>query len=913
MAETRSTCCYCGVGCGLVIETDGARIVGVRGDPSHPANFGRLCTKGSTLHLTATLAGRALQPELRRSRSLSRAPVSWDAALDHAAERFADIIRAHGPDAVAFYISGQLLTEDYYVFNKLAKGLVGTNNIDSNSRLCMSSAVAGYKQTLGADAPPACYEDIDHADCILIWGANPVYAHPIVFRRIEDAKARNPQVRIVVVDPRRTDTAAAADLHLANLPGTDLILLGAFLNVLLLDARVDLDYVRAHTEGFEALRDAVRELTPSVASQLCGVPERDIVAAARWFGEARAALSLWCQGLNQSTHGTHNTAALVHLHLATGQIGRPGAGPLSLTGQPNAMGGREVGGMANLLSGHRDLASAEDRAWVARFWGVDSVPERPGRTAVEMFDALAGGEIKAVWIACTNPAQSMPQQSRIRAALERSELVVVQDAFGTTETAAFADLLLPAATWGEKEGTVTNSERRISRVRKAVEPPGAARADWRIACDFALRLGPRLGKDAQQLFPYVSPEQIFAEHAQTTRGRDLDISALDYAILDCDGPQQWPYRAGAGVKRLYGDGRFATPSGRARFVKIDLRTVAEAIDAHYPLRLTTGRLRDQWHGMSRTGRSARLFGHAPEPVLHMHADDMSRRGMYDGDLARISSRRGAVVLPVAGSAQIARGQAFAPMHFGARHLSHAGANELTLSAFDPISKQPELKHAAIEVEKVLLGHRLVAVRRAGGEHDPAEQVLAWLHRVQPLLAVFAYAYAGLLGRDRPAIALRIAHEQPLSSAQLEAIDVALDLPDGMCLSYNDVRRGISKRALLAEGSLLGFRLSGDVGAAGWLTDALLDAQPAEQLRRWMLGPFATPPLATPVRGRGRIVCSCVDVPEHEITRRIAGGARLEELLAELRCGTTCGSCLPELRRMLGEAKAGAGPESYVTR
>jgi assimilatory nitrate reductase catalytic subunit len=900
MVETRATCCYCGVGCGLIIEHDGRRIHGVRGDPDHPANRGMLCSKGASLHLTATQQGRALYPQLRRNRAEPRARVGWDTALDTAAATFGRIIATHGPDAVAFYVSGQFLTEDYYVFNKLAKGLIGTNNLDSNSRLCMSSAVAGYKQTLGADAQPACYEDIDQADCVLVWGANPAFAHPVLFRRLEQAKARNPALRLIVIDPRRTDTAHAADLHLPILPGTDLVLLNAMLNVLLWEGLVDWEFVRAHTEGFDALRDAVREMTPVSASQICGLPADAIVTAARWFGRAKAALSLWCQGLNQSTHGTYNSAALIHLHLATGQIGRPGAGPLSLTGQPNAMGGREVGAMANLLSAHRDLADAADRAAVARFWGVESVPARPGRSALEMFDALRAGEIKAVWIACTNPAQSMPQQGRIREALTNAEFVVVQEAFETTETAAFADLLLPAATWGEKEGTVTNSERRVTHVRKAIEPPGEARPDWRIGCDFALRLGARLGKVAAALFPYDTPEEVFAEHAASTRGRDLEISGLSYAVLDRDGPQQWPYRAGSATPRLYGNARFATPGGRARFVAIEPRTVAEPTDARYPLKLSTGRLRDQWHGMSRTRRAARLFGHAPEPAAAMHADDMARRGLRSGDLAWLESRRGRIVLKVEASAEMYPGQVFAPMHFGACHLSHAGINELTIAALDPYSKQPELKHAAIQVDKAVLPWNLLAVRAAAP--GAAEQALAWLDRLQPLLAGFGYAYAGLLGHDRPAVALHVAHDEPISPERIAQIDACLDLPAQACASYTDARRNIAKQALLADGRLHGFRLCGDVAAADWLREILLEARPADALRRWMLGPFESPPVGAQARRRGRIVCNCIDVSQADIEAQLAAGASMEHIQLALRCGTSCGSCLPELRRMARSAQ-----------
>ena len=491
-SEVKSTCCYCGVGCGVLIEHDGVRITGVRGDPEHPANLGRLCTKGASLHLAARPASRLLHPELRAQRGAAGQRVNWAQALDMAAARFAEIIRAHGPNSVAFYVSGQLLTEDYYVFNKLAKGLIGTNNIDTNSRLCMSSAVAGYKQTLGADAPPCCYEDIAQAGTLLIAGANPAVAHPIVFRRIEDAKAANPALKVIVIDPRRSETAEIADLHLALRPGTDIALFNGLLNILINEGWLDPAYIAAHTEGFDRLREIVRSYTPARVAELCGLASADLLLAARWFAQNGPALSLYCQGLNQSAHGTHNNAALIHLHLATGQIGKPGAGPFSLTGQPNAMGGREVGGLANLLPAHRDLANPEHRAEIARFWGVPQVPAQPGKAAVDLFRALQTGEIKAVWIACTNPAQSLPNQPAVRAALHSAEFVVLQEAFADTDTADYADLLLPASAWGEKHGTVTNSERRISRVLPAVAAPGEARHDWEIAVDFARRLGAAL-------------------------------------------------------------------------------------------------------------------------------------------------------------------------------------------------------------------------------------------------------------------------------------------------------------------------------------------------------------------------------------------------------------------------------------
>jgi assimilatory nitrate reductase catalytic subunit len=415
------------------------------------------------------------------------------------AEKFAATIREHGPDSVGFYISGQLLTEDYYVFNKLAKGLIGTNNIDSNSRLCMSSAVAGYKQTLGADAPPCSYEDIDHAEVIFIAGSNTAFAHPVLYRRIEEARKNNPQLKVIVADPRRTDTARDADLHLAILPGTDVALFNGMLHLCLWEELIDTAFIAAHTEGFAELRQTVRDYTPAMVAQTCGIKEADLLQAARWFGGSAASLSLYCQGLNQSSSGTAKNAALINLHLATRQIGKPGAGPFSLTGQPNAMGGREVGGMANLMSAHRDLSNAADRAEVAQYWGVDEVPATPGKTAVELFEAVRAGQIRLLWIVCTNPAQSMPEQNLIREALQKADMVIVQEAYTTTATVPYADVLLPATSWGEKSGTVTNSERRISRVNAALAAPAETKHDWQIATLFAQKLALLLAKASRIL------------------------------------------------------------------------------------------------------------------------------------------------------------------------------------------------------------------------------------------------------------------------------------------------------------------------------------------------------------------------------------------------------------------------------
>ncbi|MCZ4304321.1 molybdopterin-dependent oxidoreductase [Zoogloeaceae bacterium G21618-S1] len=898
MSETKSTCCYCGVGCGLIVEHDAGQITGVRGDPDHPANFGRLCTKGATLHLTVapdTRSQRAHTPELRTDRSATRQPTDWDTALDHVADRFAAIIQEHGPDAVAFYGSGQWLTEDYYVFNKLAKGLIGTNNLDTNSRLCMSSAVAGYKLSLGADAPPCSYTDIDATDCLFIAGSNTAFAHPIVFRRIEAAREANPDMKLVVVDPRRTDTAEAADLHLPLLPGTDIALFNAMLHVMLWEGWLNRDYIAAHTEGFDALKRLVREYTPAMAAAVCGVPKRDIEQAAEWFATRPATLSMYCQGLNQYASGTHKNAALINLHLATGQIGRPGAGPFSLTGQPNAMGGREVGALANLMSGHRDMSDPAHRAEIARLWGVPEVPATPGKPAVELFEALKNGEIKAVWIAATNPAQSLPDQAMVHAALEAAELVVVQDTYRHTETAAYADVLLPASGWGEKEGTVTNSERRISRTHAAVPPLGEARHDWEIACDFARRLGPRIGKGdlAYQLFGFDSVEAVWQEHRESTRGRDLDITGLSYAKLDADGPQQWPFPDGAstGRARLYEDGVFPTPSGKARFVATDYVVTAESPSARYPLHLITGRLRDQWHSMTRTGLVPRLYNHEPEPQLHMHAEDLARRDLADGDIVRVRSRQGAAVLKVIASDTVRPGQSFLPMHWGGNTMAgKLGINALTPSAADPISKQPELKHAAIQVEKLAAGHALMAMRRITDTN-----AFSVLEALRAQMKDLPYASLTLAGREVPVVVLK-ARADEANTALLDAVDAAMGLDDpAHTLVYADTHRDVAKRARVDDDILNAVRLSGETRAAAWLTELMVRGEPAAPVRPWLLAPLTQPPAGQPTRGK--VVCNCFDVSEEAIVTAFHAGESLEQLQTRTQCGTNCGSCLPELKRL----------------
>ena len=932
--ETRSTCPYCGVGCGVIVRSAGGTIVDVRGDPEHPANLGRLCTKGSTLHLTAAphvaAQTRLLRPMRRAARGDAPRPIAWADAIDMLGRRLVDTVQAHGPDAVGLYISGQLLTEDYYVFNKLAKGLLGTNNVDTNSRLCMSSAVSGYKATLGADAPPGCYADFADADLVFITGSNLAWAHPILCRRLEDAKAARTRQKWIVVDPRRTETAAMADLHLQILPGSDVALANGLLHLMLWEGFVDRAFVAAHTTGFDVVRDRVRECTVRETARATGLREEDIVTAARWWGEAPAVLSLYCQGLNQSAQGTANNASLINLHLATAQIGRPGAGPFSLTGQPNAMGGREVGGLANLLSAHRDLADPAHRAEVARLWGVADVPAAPGKTAVEMFEAAADGEIKLLWIACTNPAQSMPDQATVRRALERAEFVVVQEAFATTATAAFADLLLPAATWGEKDGTVTNSERRISRVRAAVAPLGEARADWRIAVEVARRVERELRPGQPSLFPYDTPESVWIEHRESTRGRDLDITGLDYARLERDGPQQWPFPAGAtrGQARLYEDRVFATPDGRARFFDAEARPPAEPRDARFPFSLTTGRLRDQWHGMSRTGTLGRLYGHVAEPAIELCAQDLARLGLADGALVRVRSRRGEIVLPARRSDGVASAQAFIAMHWGEESLTgrgderaeaFAGVNALTTPAFCPKSRQPELKHCAVRIERAALAWRLRAMAWL-----PQDEALARRERLRPLLAGFGYASCLPFGREpdeqgRLGLWLDAAAAEAPEPALLDALRAELALEAEAVLDYRDARTGLQRALRVARvgtgEQLQGFWLCGsaasDATLAAWWREALLSGAALEMPARRMLVPGARE--AGAALPSSPQLCTCFDLSIAAVTAALdaaRGDAaqRLAQVQGALKCGTNCGSCLPNLRRMAqsaAEAPAGA--------
>ncbi len=695
--EFKTTCSYCGVGCGIIAKKDTNNKIYVEGDKEHPVNKGMLCSKGMNLHYVVNdTSDRILYPEMRWSRSHPRVRVNWDDALDRAANIFKSIIKKHGPDSVGLYVSGQSLTEEYYIANKLTKGFLGTNNIDTNSRLCMSSAVVGYKKTFGEDSVPISYADIELADCFLITGANPAWCHPILFRRIEKHKEENPNVKIIVVDPRKTDSAKFADIHLQILPGTDVVLYNAIGQYLIKRGLVDKDFIAKHTEGFDKYKETVYDISIKKAAAICGIDEKEIKKVANIIGLSKGFISMWAMGLNQSVVGTDKNVSLLNLSLITGQVGKPGSGPFSLTGQPNAMGGREVGGMANLLAVHKNLLNPEHRQEVAQFWGVEKISEKPGLTATEMFDALESGKMKAVWIVCTNPLVSLPNSNRIEKAMKNAKFVIVQDISFRSDTVKFADLVLPAAGWLEKEGTMTNSERRISYLPKAIDPPGEARPDVEIFCDFAQRMGFRS-------FNYSDTSEIYDEYASMTKGTNIDVSFLNYDRLKNEGTFQWPvhqYRH-QGTQRLFEDKKFYTPTQKAIFniPVADYKSNIET-DPDYPLILTTGRIRDQWHTMTKTGKVSRLKTHYPVPLLEINPVDAYLNKIKDKDIVEIKSINGIVRVRAKVTDSIKKGVVFLPMHWGKQLQSNLNrANNLTITVLDPVSKEPDFKFTQVSVTR----------------------------------------------------------------------------------------------------------------------------------------------------------------------------------------------------------------------
>jgi ferredoxin-nitrate reductase len=706
----KSTCSYCGVGCGIIVHKNKNGKLTVEGDTEHPSNKGMLCSKGKNLHYVAMdKSDRLFYPKMRMARNLQLERVNWDDAIERVAKVFKTLIEKFGPNSVGFYVSGQCLTEEYYIVNKLTKGFIGTNNIDTNSRLCMSSAVVGYKQAFGEDSVPLTYEDIELADCFFVAGANPAWCHPILFRRIEDHKSKNPHVKLIIVDPRRTASCDIADLHIALKPGSDIFLFKGIARALIESNKIDKEFLEQHVDGHEDYITEVMRTSISEYAKECDIPESDIYFAADAIGDAKGFISLWAMGLNQSVIGVNKNLALLNLSLLTGKIGTPGNGPLSLTGQPNAMGGREVGGLSNLLPAHRELSNPEHRKEVANFWGVESVPEKPGLTATEMFSALESGEMKAIWIICTNPMVSLPDSAKFERALSKAKFVVVQDISDRSDTVQFADVVLPAAGWLEKEGTMTNSERRISYLNKVIDPPGEALSDVEILIRFAKKMN-------YHGFDFKNASEIYAEHCRLTKGTNIDISGLSYDVLKSKGTVQWPYPENAteGTARLFTDYKFYTPNKKARMKTMSSENQSETIDEKYPLILTTGRIRDQWHTMTKTGKVQKLNQHIDKPFVEIHPIDAKARMIVENDLLLIEGKRGNVRARARITDTIKSGVVFLPMHWGKiLGTNSSRANNLTNPIVDPISKEPDFKFTAVQVSKYKKAKQKIVIIGAG--------------------------------------------------------------------------------------------------------------------------------------------------------------------------------------------------------
>ena len=870
--EVKTTCPYCGVGCGVIVR-DGT----VRGDPDHPANFGRLCSKGSALGETLDDTGRILRPRIGGQ------DVDWDTALDTVAGRFAETIAAHGPDSVAFYGSGQLLTEDYYVANKLMKGFIGSGNMDTNSRLCMASTVAGHTRAFGADVVPGTYEDWDETDLAVLVGGNTAWCHPILFQRLKKAKERRGAF-IVVIDPRRTATCEIADLHLAVAPGGDVALFNGLLTFLAAEGRLDAGWIAAHANGLDDALAAAATTLAEVAV-LTGLAEADVLTFYRRFADTERAMTVFSQGVNQSSAGTDKVNAIVNCHLATGRIGRPGMGPFSVTGQPNAMGGREVGGLANQLAAHMRFENPDDIDRVGRFWRSPGMARAGGFKAVDLFDAVLDSRVKAIWIMATNPADSMPNAGLVRRALEACPFVVVTDCWDT-DTTVLADVVLPAATWGEKDGTVTNSERRITRQHAFRPPLGEAKPDWWIVKEVAARMG------WADRFAYARPADIFREHAalsafENDGGRAFDIGAL--ATLSDGGydvlaPARWPVKAGsAGSGRIFGDGKFFTPDGKARFVPTPFKPPAEATGRYLPYVLNTGRIRDQWHTMTRTGRAPRLMAHQDEPWLDIHPSDAAKLSIAAGDLVRVRSKHGAAILRARPTDTQRPGEVFAPMHWTDRFGSAGPIDRLTGPARDPISGQPELKATPANIAPVATLWRGVLVGGAGpaerGDFYAARIPIAgadsWeLRGWSPLPGELALGdwVRGLLSETHCAERIVMADPERNSWRFARVVDGRLTAFLALCTSQR-------------------FQLPARADIAEWID------LPFDDAARQAL--FAVE-AAVGVPQTKRTVCSCFSVSRATIEKAIAvdGHTSAAAIGKALKAGTNCGSCIPEIEEIL---------------
>ena len=876
-SQTRTTCPYCGVGCGVSITQSNGKVAPVSGDTHHPANYGKLCVKGSALHETLESDERLLHP------SIGGRQTSWDNALNLISDKITQVINTHGPEAVAIYAAGQILTEDYYVANKLMKGFIGSGNLDTNSRLCMASAVASYKRSLGSDTVPGCYEDLELANMLVLVGSNAAWAHPILYQRMAAAKKSNPGLKVVVIDPRKTATCDLADLHLAIKPGSDAYLFNALLAYMALENGLDESFIQDHTEGFdEAIQQAISEFKSieQMADQL-EVESDQLSTFFQWFEQNPRTVTLYSQGINQSATGTDKGNSIINLHLATGRIGKQGAAPFSITGQPNAMGGREVGGLANQLAAHMDF-SAPDRDRIKRFWNAPRLISKPGLKAVDMFDAVKRGEIKFVWIMSTNPLVSMPDADDVKAALAQCELVVVSDCMANTDTTAVADVLLPACGWSEKNGTVTNSERRISRQRSFLPPSGEAKPDWWALTQVAQRMG------FGEAFSYQHPSEIFDEHARLTafendNSRDLDLSGLVGLTTDqydTLAPIQWPVnkRYPNGRKRFFEDGHFYTASGKAKFITVKSQLPEPRSEGQ--LIMNTGRVRDHWHTMTRTALSARLAQHIREPYASIHPADAEQAKVKDGQLIRVFNSRGEILVRASTTQDQRRGEIFIPMHWTSRYASAGRMGSLIGKERDPISGQPELKFAGVDMEPLLIRWHGILLTRQDAGAPPCEY---WAYG--PAGNSHAYELAGTNSADD-----LLSWAKDISGKHHDDEWIQLGDPTKSHFRLLLIRRQRIELVLMLHKDTVEY-------SRQWLLDQfditnLSDSDRAALIAGQPGGNYENP---------GKIICSCFTIGDKAIRAAIENGCNSAEALGDrLKCGTNCGSCIPELKELLQE-------------
>ncbi len=888
MSTCKTTCPYCGVGCGVVASIEDSGEIRITGDDDHPANYGRLCVKGATLADTLSGTGRLLLPQLRG------APLSWDNALDLVAETIQRVLGESGPEAIACYLSGQLLTEDYYVANKLMKGFLGSANVDTNSRLCMASAVAAHRRSFGADLVPCSYTDLEEAKLVVMVGSNAAWTHPVVYQRIAESRRQCPRKRIVVIDPRATATCDIADLHLPIAPGSDAFLFAGLLQWLIQHNAVDNAFIEAHCEGFDAVLASQPQCDVATVAAHTQLAPAVLVQFYQWFADTDQTVSVFSQGVNQSASGTDKCNAIINCHLATGRIGKPGSGPFSITGQPNAMGGREVGGMANQLAAHMDFTS-EDIDRVQRFWDAPAMALAPGLKAVDMFEAAATGKIRVLWIMATNPAVSLPNSARVREALANCEFVIVSDCVADTDTTALGDLLLPAMAWGEKDGTVTNSERCISRQRRFFPAPGEARPDWWMVTQVAHRLG-----FARQ-FSYASAADIFAEHAalsafENNGLRDFDIgplaqlTATEYAAM---APVYWPISTNANGAQPLADGTFFTPSGRARFVPVSPQAACSDYWHADALLLNSGRLRDQWHSMTRTGGVPKLMRHRDFFSIGINPGDALQRGLQAGELVELRNPLGAVRGVLQPDPELAPGQLFAPIHWSDQFSGEAIISQLFAAITDPVSGQPQSKFAWVSLSPVATSGWAFVLTREPLDIGEA----AYWSRI-----TVAGGYLTLLAIGQ-------------NKALRDSLASLLQRSDLHLVSYEDKAmqdfRYLGVRQVVPDKPTDGSKIYLDAR----LEYALYAHAQYSRLpqRDWLASLFSRElPLPTSAilaarefsdENTGQLVCTCWEVAEGQINKAIAGGACSLEMLGErLRCGTECGSCVPELKRLLAKTK-----------